>query len=483
MNVFDYFFENSKSLNKNFILGNREQISFKDLYNQSLALSVHLQNYHGEGKNIILIAQNSIFFVVSYLAILKSGNVCVPLDYSIEQTNLDFILNQTESELVFSSGNLQSKLNFTEGIRILDEKEVSVIIDNGSNLIIKDIISEDTIAEIVFTSGSTGIPKGVMLSHKNIIANTSSIISYLKLTSEDIICVVLPFHYCYGLSLLHTHLRAGGSMVINNTFMFIGSVINDLKEFGCTGFAGVPSHFQILLKRTEIFKKPDALSLRYLTQAGGKLHNQFIQEICEAIPDKEFYVMYGQTEATARLSYLDPSKVLQKLGSIGKGIPGVELRIVNELGEEVDNGIEGELIAKGNNIMVGYYKDEEGTNCALKDNWLYTGDYAKKDNEGYIFIVARKKEILKVRGKRVSPKEIEEVILSIPEVIDCTIKGYEDIIMGEGIEATIVIRDINEEIAVEKKVILECKNKLAAYKIPTKYLFKDQMTLKSSGKK
>src|SRR5690606_39012272 len=175
------------------------------------------------------------------------------------------------------------------------------------------------LAEIVYTSGSTGLPKGVMISHQNIIANTQSIIEYLSLTSKDIMQVVLPFFYCYGLSLLHTHLRVGGSIVLNNSFIFIGSVINDLKRYRCTGFAGVPSHYQILLKKSQSFKTTDFPDLRYVTQAGGKLHDVFIDEFIDTFPKIAFFVMYGQTEATARLSYLPPHMVSVKKGSIGKG--------------------------------------------------------------------------------------------------------------------------------------------------------------------
>src|SRR5690606_24156686 len=148
------------------------------------------------------------------------------------------------------------------------------------------------------------------------------------------------------LSLLHTHLRVGGSMVLNNSFIFLGSVINDLKTYKCTGFAGVPSHFQILLKKSQSFKDTEFPDLRYVTQAGGKLHNVFIEEFVQAFPNIAFYVMYGQTEATARLSYLPPDMIAKKPGSIGKAIPGVTLKIVDAAGDKVQLGEEGELMAK-----------------------------------------------------------------------------------------------------------------------------------------
>ena len=323
----------------------------------------------------------------------------------------------------------------------------------------------------------------MMISHKNIVANTESIIEYLSLNQNDIMLVVLPFYYCYGLSLLHTHLKVGGSIVLNNSFIFLGSVINNLKDYKCTGFAGVPSHFQILLKKSKSFKTTEFPDLKYVTQAGGKLHAVFIRDFVKSFPTVDFYVMYGQTEATARLSYLSPELVKTKDTSIGKAIPGVEFKIVNNNGEEVAIDEEGELLAKGDNIMLGYYKDDKGTNETLKDGWLHTGDMAKIDEDGFVYLLARKKEIIKVGGKRVSPKEIEEVILSIPEVVDCTIKGVEDEILGEAIEATIVLSNKMEEAEMKEKILKLCSLNLAIYKIPQKIIFENSIKISSTGKK
>ena len=484
MNIFDYFFNESKSLDKNFILNRNDIVSYADLYENSLIIASYIKKtIGGEGSNIILISQNSSYFVTVYLGIIKSGNVCVPLNFSIEQYNLDYIVSLTKCDLIFASKQVLKKLTFNKVKKLHDEDGCIKIIEKGYQTNFIENFDEEKLAEIIFTSGSTGEPKGVMISHKNIMANTNSIIKYLNLTENDIISVVLPFYYCYGLSLLHTHLKVGGSIVLNNTFMFLGTVIKDLINYKCTGFAGVPSHFQMLLKKSDSFKKTQFPDLRYVTQAGGKLPNTFIEEFVETFPDKNFYVMYGQTEATARLSYLDPDKVKDKLGSIGKAIPNVALKIVDKNGSEVAIGVEGELIANGDNIMKGYFKDANLTNKMLRNNWLYTGDIAKKDNEGYIFIVARKKEILKVGGNRVSPKEIEDVISSVSNVIDCTVKGINDDLQGEAIKAFLVINDIKNEANIKELVLEKCKQELAHYKIPQFFEFTDKLNVKATGKR
>jgi acyl-CoA synthetase (AMP-forming)/AMP-acid ligase II len=346
-----------------------------------------------------------------------------------------------------------------------------------------DDTNDQTCCEIIFTSGSTGVPKGVMISHKNLIANTESIIKYLKLTENDRMLVVLPFYYCYGLSLLHTHLRAGGSIVLNNSFIFLGSIINNLLDDKCSGFAGVPSHFQILLRKSDNFKTTKFPDLKYVTQAGGKLAPIFIDEFRNSHPEITFFVMYGQTEATARLSYLPPELYEAKKGSMGKGIPGVELRVVNETGRNIKPGEVGEVIARGDNIMLGYFADEEGTRNTIRNGWLYTGDLGTVDKDGYIFLTARKKEIIKVGGKRISPKEIEAVILELPEVVDCTIEGVEDELLGEALKATIVVRGENGKETMPDRIKQHCARHLALYKVPQIFELKEQLIISATGKK
>ena len=483
MNVFDYLFDLTKNLEKNFLLGSKETSSFKKLYNDSLKIASYLKETIGEGQNVVLISPNSVFFITAYLGIIKSGNTCVPLNFAIEQSNLDYILNTTECSTVFITESLKHRLKFNSDIHLIDEEEALCHIENQKTNYFNSDFNKNQAAEIIFTSGSTGEPKGVMISHQNIITNTNSIIEYLKLSSTDRMLVVLPFYYCYGLSLLHTHLKVGGSIILNNNFMFLGTVIQDLKHYNCTGFAGVPSHFQILLKKSESFKATEFPSLRYVTQAGGKLHDVFIKEFIEALPTKEFYVMYGQTEATARLSYLPPELIHTKTSSIGKAIPNVELKIVNDEGNVIKANEIGELLARGENIMLGYYKNDAETNLAIKDGWLYTGDIAKMDDDGYIYLVARKKEILKVGGKRVSPKEIEAIILSIAEIVDCTITGYDDDLLGEAILATIVIDYKIDESTIKEKILQVCSKNLSFYKIPQKIVFKTSIKISATGKK
>jgi long-chain acyl-CoA synthetase len=481
MNCVDFFFEKTYSLEKNFTVG-REEITFPVLFKKSGKLAGYIKNKYGTGKNILLLSVNNVFFITAYLSIIKSGNTCIPLDPKVEKENLDFIIGQTNPVLAFLTPDVDAKTGTGFCDKILPA-ELDVYIEKGVMVKNDSNFNSNETAEIIFTSGSTGVPKGVMLSHKNIIANTSSIIEYLNLSEPDRIMVVMPFFYCYGLSLLHTHLRVGGSVVLNNSFIFLGAVINDIKNNKCTGFAGVPSHFQILLRKSESFKANAFPDLRYVTQAGGKLPTVFIDEFKEAFPAIRFYVMYGQTEATARLSYLPPELYEAKKGSIGKGIPGVILKVVNEKGQEVNLGEVGEIVAKGDNVTKGYVNDPEGTAELLKDGWLHTGDLAVVDEDGFIYHSARKKEILKVGGKRVSPKEIEEVILRLHDILDCTIEPVSDELLGEAIKATVVVRNLQNTLLTKDIIKEHCAQYLSIYKIPQVIDFKDRMEVSSSGKK
>lgn len=482
MNCVDFFFQESKNLEKKLILGRYEEISYRECYEKILGLASYLNREIGFRKEVIIMADNSVFFVISYFAIMKSENIAVPLDPNIDTKNLDYIIKLCKPEIAFCQENKLSKLE-GNGIKIINEKNYYNLLSEK-----RDFDGEsgeekkgEEIAEIIFTSGSTGLPKGVILSHKNLIANTLSIISYLNLKPDDIAIVVLPFFYCYGLSVLHTHIRVGGSLVFNKEFIFFSKLFEDINKYNCTSFAGVPSHFQLLLRKSN-FKELDFPSLRYVTQAGGKLSNIFIKEFIDCFPNVKFFIMYGQTEATARLSYLPSEEISNKLGSIGKGILGVKLEIIDKKGNSIKPGEVGEIIASGDSIMKGYYNNPEETSKMLKNGKLHTGDLATIDEEGFIYIVGREKEIVKVGGFRVSPKEVEGVINQIKEIIDCTVIGIEDELSGEALKAFVVL-DKNKPSISKESILNHCKKNLQSHKIPKFIEIIDEIPTNDVGKK
>lgn len=480
MNAIDYFFQHTFNLEKDLLVSAKERCSYATMAQNVASVSAWLSKKYEKGSSVLLCSPNNKFFVTAYLAIMKSGCVCVPLNPAMEPSGFTFVKEKTHAVHAFLHSSVSNR--FLSDLLVTDEEAVNSIIETeNQEYNAGPDFDEDDLAQIIFTSGSTAVPKGVMITHGNLKANTQSILDYLHIEMNDTMLVVLPFFYCYGLSLLHTHIRVGGTLVLNNSFIFLGAVLRDLKQYKCTGFAGVPSHFQVLLRKSDSFRNGHFPHLKYVTQAGGKLHKTFISEFTELFPRIRFFVMYGQTEATARLSFLPPEKLPEKLGSIGKGVPGVELKVVDEEEKPVTPGQVGEILARGKNIMKGYYEDEDATNQVLRNGWLHTGDLGTIDKDGFIYLSARKKEMIKVGGKRVGPKEIEEVIVTMPGVIDCTIEGFDHALLGEALRA-IVVKNANSEITADD-VRLACAQKLASYKVPSEVVFKNKMDVSSTGKK
>ncbi|MDR3595353.1 AMP-binding protein [Clostridium sp.] len=486
MTFTDYVFEFSSSLNKTAII-DKTNISYKELYSRISRISYGIKRINVRHEDrVILISENSLFFIESYFGIIKSGCTCVPINPTLSNRDIDYIVNSCSPKAIFIEKRFLDTISkiIKKDIKIIIEEDMDAfLIDKEDTEVGKEEIEIDLkkhVAVILFTSGSIAKPKGVMLRHYNLYCNTNSIIEYFKLNSKDRIEVVLPFYYCFGTSLLHTHLRVGGSLVINNRFMFPESVLDDIEKYECTGFAGVPSNYQILLRKSSI-KSRDLPSLRYVAQAGGKLPDSFIKELKQTLNGTEIFIMYGQTEATARLSYLPPNMLEKKLGSIGKGIPGTILKVIDKEGNEIKEGDIGEVVALGGNIMKGYFNDEEETNKVIRNGYLYTGDLATVDNDGYIYIVAREKQIIKSGGNRISPKEIENIIIQIPSVIEAAVIGVEDNILGEAIKAFVVVN--KEDFEIDEKYIIEhCKEKLPSYKVPRYVVFLDGLPKNSSGK-
>lgn len=340
-------------------------------------------------------------------------------------------------------------------------------------------LPEDTPALVLFTSGSTGTPRGVVQTFKNLAANTRSIVEYLGLGPGDRAMLVLPFHYCYGRSVLQTHLYVGGSCFVDQRFMYPRVVIEAIGTENCTGFAGVPMTFEIL--RREVDVRSIAMPrLRYLTQAGGPMRPDTIRWVREAFAPARLFVMYGQTEATARLAYLPPDAAERKQGSIGIPIPGVELKVVDDAAHELPVGEVGHLVVRGDNVTPGYLEAPEETAAILHDGLLWTGDLARRDEDGFLFLVGRAKEILKIGGFRVSPVEIENVLAEHPSVKEAAVVGAPDPLQGEVAVAFVVPRDGAAPTDAELRRF--CRDRLPAYKVPGRVEFIEAIPRNVAGK-
>lgn len=433
-----------------------------------------------KGDRVLLVGDNSLFWVASYLGILRAGLVAVPLAPRMSAGELEFIVERAEPKFALMNAKYMCTTKLAlANVQILTE---GILANPQSEHLVPEYPSTEPsdLAAIMFTSGSTGRPRGVMISHGNIAANTDSIIEYLALTPNDRIMTVLPFHYCFGTSLLHTHLRVGGSLVLDPRFMFPEKVLENMRQTECTGFAGVPSHYQILLRNSSIARMQFP-KLRYVQQAGGHLAPMFVSELRRALPTTQVFIMYGQTEATARLSYLPPECLDSKLGSIGIGIPGVTLRVVDDHGRPVVPGEVGELVAEGHNVALGYWRDNDEPR-SFRDGRLYTGDLARVDEDGFFYIVDRAKDILKCGGKRVSCRTVEDALLGCDALLEAAVTAIPDDVLGEAVKAYVVPRSKAEDPLLIEKVVEVCRKSLPPQLIPKQIVVLHALPKNASGK-
>jgi acyl-CoA synthetase (AMP-forming)/AMP-acid ligase II len=335
------------------------------------------------------------------------------------------------------------------------------------------------LATIIYTSGTTGRPKGVMLSHENLCANARAIIASLGLTARDHSLCVLPFHFSYGNSVLHSHLLCGACLTLEDNLAFPHVVLERLQSTRASGFAGVPSTFALLLGRPRVADF-DLRALRFVTQAGGPMPRPLLDKLRAQLPGIRVCLMYGQTEASARLTCLPPEDLDRKPGSVGVPIADVEIEIRDAAGAQVAPGTPGQIWARGPNVMLGYWNDPEGTAEVLSGGWLRTRDLGHMDEDGYLFIVGRASDMIKVGAFRVSPQEIEEVLMGLDGVADAAVAGIQDDVLGQAIKAVIVPQRGTDLTAMAVKA--HCRENLAAYKVPKVVEFATTLPRTSSGK-
>lgn len=459
-----------------------KSISYKDLYQNVVSLSGWLAEEGLEkGDRVGIHIPNSIDYIVAYYACWQANLVPVALNTYASSYELSNWIDNSGCKFIFSR-KLSDSISGVPVCSLETESDVLKISDKiipvfDGEFLDCSVRGED-VATIIYTSGTTGNPKGITLSHNNLATNIHAIIKSLVIVSEDVFLCVLPFFYSFGNSILHTHLASGATLVILNQVMFPNEILKAIERETCTGFAGVPSIYISLLKKTNI-KDYDLSSLRYMTQAGGPLSKEFIAQINHSLPGIEFVVMYGQTEASARISYLPPKFLESKLGSVGIGVDGVTITVEDENGVECRRNEIGEICIQGGNVMHGYWHNPESTQQVLRRGKLYTGDMGYKDDDGFLYIVGRQSEILKISEHRVSPYEIEEVILRHDAVEECAVIGCSHPQMGQFAKAFIVS---NGEHVAENQLKKFCKQYLASYKIPKEIEFVDALPKTSSGK-
>jgi long-chain acyl-CoA synthetase len=496
-----HFLENSADHypEKEAVVHGAKRYTYADIEKKANQLANFLiENDLHSGDRFSILISNSVEYIISYYGILKAGGVTVPLNTGLDLQEICQMIADSQSRTIITQEKFAESLidHLSQHKTEIDQMVIvdgtfsadknALTIANFQTLF-QDypaarpsipLIDQDA-ASLIYTSGSTAKPKGVILKHINIVSNTLSIISYLELKRDERCLCILPFYYVFGKSLLNTHFAVAATMIVDNRFTFPNVVLKTMIDEQATSFSGVPSTFVTLLNRSKM-KQMSFPSLRYITQAGGHMSQLIKKRLMEAFPEKKIYIMYGSTEASPRLTFLPPEDLSIKIDSIGKPIPNVDLRIFDDSGVEVQAGQMGEIAARGSNIMQGYWSDPIATQEVLRDDWYLTGDLGYCDADGYFYVTGRKRDLIKVGQYKVSTTEIEEVLYQMENVDEVAVIGVPDESLGESMVAFMVMRHTG--VLSEEAVMDFCHNRLPRYKIPTRIVFTKALPKNDAGK-
>lgn len=455
-----------------------------------------------KGDHIALLLGNTPHFIISLYASMRIGATCIPINPTYTADEISFILDNGDVKLVVA---LDMLLPLVEaGVKMLPRIENYIICETTPDLPEKMAalsdeakvktklfmqvlasssksaevvqVEDDDTAIILYTSGTTGHPKGAMLTHKNLFSNARDIGDYLKISSEDRVIATLPVFHVFALSVvINAPLTKGATILLIPRFS-PQLVFEAAKQYKATVFAGVPTMFNFLYQ----YEEGDVTAfenLRLAISGGASMPVSLLFNF-----EEKFNVRisegYGLSEASP-VTCFNPIDRERKPGSIGQSIVNVENKVVNELGDEVPVGEVGELIVRGPNVMKGYYKLPEETAIAIRDGWLYTGDLAKMDEEGYFYIVDRKKDMIIVGGYNVYPREVEEVLYSHKNVVEAAVLGFPDPNFGEAVHAFVVLKEKN---TTPEELKEYCAKHLAKYKVPSVIEILDVLPKNSTGK-
>jgi long-chain acyl-CoA synthetase len=455
-----------------------------------------------KGDHIALVLGNSPHFVIGLYGAIRLGLTVIPINpiytpdeisYVIKNgdvkaiVTLDLLvpliekmhhaLPEVENYIVCESGDERAKgVDLSQLSAVGKMKSFTSIVESGHLDFKGPDLKEEDVALILYTSGTTGKPKGAMLTHKNLYSNAIDVGNYLKINEEDRVITTLPMFHVFCLTVvLNAPLMKGATLLIVPKFS-PKEIFDIAEKYEPTVFAGVPTMFNFLYQYSE-GKPENFASLRLCISGGASLPvallNNFEQKFNVVISEG-----YGLSEASP-VTCFNPLDRPRKPGSIGMNIMNVENKVVNGLGEEVPVGQVGELIVKGPNVMKGYYKMEEETAATIKNGWLYTGDLARTDEDGYFYIVDRKKDMINVGGFNVYPREVEEVLYNHPSIVEAAVIGIPDPERGEAVSCYVVRKDEN---ITEQELFAYCQEHLAKYKLPESIEFLEELPKNTTGK-
>lgn len=465
-----------------------------------LAAALRTRGIH-RGDRVVLCLGNSIELVIGIFGVLKAGGTFVVVNHNTKEDRLAYIANDCRAKALFLEGRSAAR-----GLGQALPKEVPSLQflvtcggprvsphGEGQELSIEALMAGDTAARpthgedapemacLIYTSGTTGEPKGVICDHSNIVFVAGSICHYLESREADVVLNVLPLSFTYGLYQLLTTFRVGATLVLENSFAYPASVLRQMEREHVTAFAGVPTIFAMLLRMD--LTAFDLSALRYLTNAAAPLSPEQVLEIHRRFPGARFYSMYGQTE-TARSLFLPPGLVELKPGSVGIAIPGTENWVESESGGRLGPEEVGELVVSGRHVMRGYWGDDQATAARFRPGpsigtrIFHTGDLFRTDADGCFYFVSRKDDIIKTRGEKVAPKEVENVLCRLTGIVAAAVVGVPDPILGQAIKAVV----LTDAPLTAEQVMAHCRAHLEELMVPRHVEFRDSLPMTETGK-
>ncbi|SEI80119.1 long-chain acyl-CoA synthetase [Bhargavaea ginsengi] len=436
------------------------------------------------GDVIALLAGNSDSFVAAYFGVQLGGFILMPVNTKLTAREIGYIFEHSEAKSLIVDEVLRKTaddtgVSFREVLEIGVSGEFDAILEDGSLIPEPVDPKADETAVIMYTSGTTGKPKGVMLTHRNLLETAEIWAEAMDVTSADQMQITTPLFHCAA---SHVFMNAvsvsGGSLIIETAFS-PDRTVKTLEESRATMFFGVPAMFAILLNRPDIgeLNVPD---LRLFCYGAAPMPYELVKKLKEIFPGVKVQNLYGQTENTPAATTLKDHYALDKIGSVGEALPRTEVRVVDEEGRTLPPGQVGEIVVKGPQVMKGYLKNEEETARTIRDGWMYSGDLGRTDEDGLLYIVDRKKDMIIRGGENIYPLEVEEVLFQIPEVLEAAVVGVPHPVYGEVPKAFVVVKEGKE--LGEEQIFEYCAQNLAKFKLPAEVEFLDVLPRNASGK-
>lgn len=478
-----------------------QHYSYTQISQQATELAVFLQHRGVQrGDRVAIFMDNTLETVVSVYAALMIGAIFMPVNPLTKQDKLAYLLNDSRASVLLTHAGLYA--TFSNALAHNQSVHTCIFVGDlhsshvdkrllpyagvagtDGGLVDPGIIDQD-LAAIIYTSGSTGDPKGVMLTHLNMVTATNSVSSYLGLTNDDVILCVLPLAFDYGLYQVLMGFKLGATVVLERSFAFPVKVLEAMTREHVTIFPGVPTIFSLLMN-IKTLSQHDLSALRMITNTAAALSEQHIKELRALFPQAILFSMYGLTECK-RVTYLPPDQLDIRPTSVGRGMPNEEVWLVDETGRRLPNGNTGELVIRGSHVMRGYWEKPDETAKRLRpgpnpgEMLLYSGDIFRTDAEGYLYFVARKDDVIKSRGEKVSPREVENVLYGMEGVHEAAVVGVPDPILGQAVKAFVALRPGFSY--SERDIIKYCLAHLESFMAPKYVTFVDALPKTDTGK-